>query len=250
MIAAVTEARKHIPGEIEFRVLDRSRRRCALCFHLNDDLTEKLGQIAHIDKNRANYAEDNLAWLCLPHHSLFDSKTSQHKNDTISEVKNARNNLYLTVEQGLHSATVTIEAPQGRNTDRKTLAHIVQIITRECLILLQYPNFVGNSYLYSRIDCLALFIRDYHQPQHEFIDPELEELRSQYRNNVIQFLSIAQTLTEPMPDDPARFALSTVMRRVYPDQYLHYGKVLDGAATKAFDSYQKLIRRARQKLEF
>src|ERR1017187_8108433 len=30
--------------------------------------------------DRTNRAEDNLAWMCLPHHSLFDSKTSQHKN--------------------------------------------------------------------------------------------------------------------------------------------------------------------------
>jgi len=51
------EARKRTPGDIELRVLDRSRRRCTLCFHLSGDSTEKHGQIAHLDDNPANYAD-------------------------------------------------------------------------------------------------------------------------------------------------------------------------------------------------
>jgi hypothetical protein len=42
-------------------------------------LSEKLGQIAHLDKDPSNAAEDNLAFMCLTHHALYDSKTSQHK---------------------------------------------------------------------------------------------------------------------------------------------------------------------------
>src|SRR4051812_35691489 len=69
------EPRKRTPPEIELSVLDKSRRRCALCFQFAGDLTEKRGQIAHMDDNPANYAEDNLAFFCLDHHSVFDSKT-------------------------------------------------------------------------------------------------------------------------------------------------------------------------------
>jgi hypothetical protein len=32
--------------------------------------------------------------MCLDHHSLYDSKTKQHKNYTIHEVKDARSRLY------------------------------------------------------------------------------------------------------------------------------------------------------------
>ena len=53
----MVQGRRHIPGDIELRVLNRSRGRCALCFQLNGDLTEKYGQIAHIDKDPANYKE-------------------------------------------------------------------------------------------------------------------------------------------------------------------------------------------------
>ena len=44
----MVQGRRHIPGDIELRVLNRSRRRCALCFQLNGDLTEKYGQIANV----------------------------------------------------------------------------------------------------------------------------------------------------------------------------------------------------------
>jgi hypothetical protein len=91
-------ARRTNDPTIESRVLTRSARRCCLCFSLKRDFSEKEGQIAHLDQNPANRAEDNLAFLCLRHHSLYDSRTSQHKNYTIMEVKSARDALYERVQ--------------------------------------------------------------------------------------------------------------------------------------------------------
>src|SRR5271156_4124538 len=99
-------ARKGTPNEIELAVLDRSRRRCTLCFHLDGDIREKHGQIAHLDQEPSNFAEDNLAFICLAHHSLYDSRTSQHKNYTVSEVKAARERLYTLIESGGHLQTI------------------------------------------------------------------------------------------------------------------------------------------------
>jgi hypothetical protein len=65
-------------------------------------LKEKHGQIAHLDDDRANYAKDNLAFLCMEHHSLYDSETSQHKNYTIQEVKRARTMLCEAIARGEH----------------------------------------------------------------------------------------------------------------------------------------------------
>src|ERR1022692_610272 len=106
--------RKNIPVDRETAVLINSGRRCVLCFHLNRDLEEKHGQIAHLDGDRTNRAEDNLAWMCLPHHSLFDSKTSQHKNYSLAEVKAARRNLYAAVQKGRHQ-----ESPSPRVSTRR-----------------------------------------------------------------------------------------------------------------------------------
>src|SRR5712671_5214974 len=84
------QPRKKTLKDVETAVLAKSARRCALCFHLKDDLTEKRGQIVHLDDDPSNRTEDNLAWMCLDHHTLLDSKTSQHKNYTPHEVKAAR----------------------------------------------------------------------------------------------------------------------------------------------------------------
>src|SRR5436305_348478 len=91
----------YINPAVEARVLTRSARRCCLCFYLKRDFTEKEGQIAHLDQNSSNGAEDNLAFLCLPHHSLYDSRTSQHKNYTLLEVKTARKTLHEQVQSRL-----------------------------------------------------------------------------------------------------------------------------------------------------
>jgi hypothetical protein len=103
-MATKRHLRKRTQPNVETAVLAKSARRCALCFHLSGDLTEKNGQIAHLDGDRTNGAEDNLAWMCMDHHSLFDSKTSQHKNYTIREVKHARSKLYKLVADCRHLA--------------------------------------------------------------------------------------------------------------------------------------------------
>jgi hypothetical protein len=101
-VRSVLMDRKPIPQEILTAVIMKSARRCPLCFYLSRDLTEKLGQVAHLDKNRSNPEEDNLAFMCLEHHSWFDSTTSQHKNYTLGEVKGARAMLYSAIARNEH----------------------------------------------------------------------------------------------------------------------------------------------------
>ena len=89
--------RKKVDPRVEALVLAQSARRCCMCFRLRRDLSEKLGQIAHLDHDPANGCEDNLAYLCMDHHSLYDSRTSQHKNYTLTELTEAREDLYREV---------------------------------------------------------------------------------------------------------------------------------------------------------
>jgi hypothetical protein len=111
-------ARTHIPEHILHRVLDRSRRRCALCVHFDNEWLRKEGQIAHLDRDRSNFAEDNLAFLCLPHHDDYDTKRQQTKNLTIPEAKTARDRLYASIEEGGDLATAS---PQNFITRLGTL---------------------------------------------------------------------------------------------------------------------------------
>lgn len=94
--------RPKVPKDIEAEILVKSARRCALCYHLVGDLTEKRGQIAHLDHNRLNNKEDNLAFMCFEHHDLYDTTTSQSKNYTQAEAKRARDNLHAAIAAREH----------------------------------------------------------------------------------------------------------------------------------------------------
>ena len=80
--------------KIDRDILLQSRRRCCLCFGLNNDLAEKKGQIAHLDGDSSNNKTDNLAFMCFDHHDQYDSTTSQSKSLQIGEVKSYRDKLY------------------------------------------------------------------------------------------------------------------------------------------------------------
>lgn len=87
--------RKHISDGTIANVLIKSRRRCCLCFGLEKDHKIKLqGQIAHLDHHSENNDENNLAYLCLVHHSIYDSKNEQIKTLTLAEAMKYRDDLY------------------------------------------------------------------------------------------------------------------------------------------------------------
>lgn len=56
------------------------------------------GQLAHLDSNPGNNAEDNLAFLCFDHHDEYDGRTSTAKGLRESEVRHWRDELYREME--------------------------------------------------------------------------------------------------------------------------------------------------------
>ena len=81
-------------------MLLRSRRRCCLCFGFDRDATQKNGQLAHIDRNPAKSAADDLAFLCLDHHNEYDSLPRQTKRLTSRELRRYKAQLESAVERG------------------------------------------------------------------------------------------------------------------------------------------------------
>jgi len=78
---------------MEVRVIKRCRRRCCICYGLKRDDSIKQGQIAHLDRDPSNNAIENLTFLCLEHHDLYDGRTSQSKNFTPDEVEGYRDEI-------------------------------------------------------------------------------------------------------------------------------------------------------------
>lgn len=83
-----------IPKETETAVLLLSRRRCAFCFGLENDVTRKEGQLAHVNRRPNDNRQENLAFLCLPHHDEYDTKRSQSKGLTPGELRKYVAKLY------------------------------------------------------------------------------------------------------------------------------------------------------------
>lgn len=92
-----SKPRPKVPPATETQILVLSRRRCALCFGIAFDLSEKKGQIGHLDQNHENNKLNNLIWFCLDHHDSYDSSTSQSKGFTQREVTYYREELYKAV---------------------------------------------------------------------------------------------------------------------------------------------------------
>lgn len=69
------------------------RRRCCLCWHIDDRRHDRQGQIAHLNRKRDDNRLSNLVYLCLDHHNAYDSRTSQSKNYMELEVRRYRDML-------------------------------------------------------------------------------------------------------------------------------------------------------------
>ena len=86
--------RRQFPTDVITKVLISSRRRCAMCYGLDGDATEKEGQIAHVDRDASNVALKNAAWLCTRHHPRYDSRSRQTRGHTPDELRSYRAMLY------------------------------------------------------------------------------------------------------------------------------------------------------------
>jgi hypothetical protein len=247
---AMTKApRKPTPSGIELQVLDQSRRRCTLCFHLKGDLSEKHGQIAHLDDNPANYAEDNLAFMCMEHHSLYDSTTSQHKNYTVHEAKAARARLHQAIANGEH---ITGGSPgsapsRGVEADRQTLARLVELMMKTGSIdFLRTNNFAGWSFDWSRLDGVQECLLQA-GPEHEFLDVDLEQLREKFRMASHTFMKYTAANTFVVGTG-GRQGVPEDWEVQQPERFKETVKEIHEGADAVCGSYDELIRAARRRL--
>jgi hypothetical protein len=233
---------------VETAVLAKSARRCTLCFHLKGDLTEKLGQIAHLDDNPSNRAEDNLAWMCLEHHSLYDSKTKQHKNYTIHEVKATRSKLYELVTGGKHLTPSSALPYLQAEADKKILRDFMETVPSNGSIrFLRTNNFAGFSFEWKRLEDIEAFFHDRNGPDHEFLDPELEATRQKFRESCQGLLVALATNTFPTNSE-GRQAVPDDWETEAPERFNRVVNEIHTAAEAVCSTYDDLVRLARKKL--
>jgi hypothetical protein len=92
--------RRSLSPDDEAKVLEKCRRRCCVCFVLENNDSQRDGQLSHLDHDNSNGDPDNFVFLCLRHHNIYDSKMSQAKNMTEREVRLYQAKLHQAVEHG------------------------------------------------------------------------------------------------------------------------------------------------------
>jgi hypothetical protein len=240
--------RKPIPPDVQAEVLTKSRRRCTLCFYLHGDLDEKKGQIAHIDDNPSNFKIDNLAWMCLEHHSVFDSTNSQHKNYTEDEVKIARAELQKAIADGKHLTYKKSDPkPQrGLATDRQTLDALMTLMaTTRTIEWLRTFNFAGYSFDTNNLNGIGTYTSQ-QGPERKFVDDELEVMRDAFEAAATAFLNVVGIETFPMGS--GRNTVPQEWELESPERFDRVVRELHGGAELVCTTYDALVGAARRKL--
>lgn len=136
--------------------------------------------------------------MCLPHHSLFDSKTKQHKNYTIREVKDARAGLYDLVAKGKHLTPATAMPYLQAEVDKKILRDVMETVPSSgSMSFLRQNNFAGFAFDWKRLLDIERFVHNRNGPDHEFLDSELETVRRAFLESCRVLLDTLGTHTFP-----------------------------------------------------
>lgn len=172
--------RAAIPRPVEVEVLTECRRRCALCFGLKADLSEKRGQIAHVDRNAANPKKRNLVFLCLEHHDAYDSRPSQSKGHLPEEVVQYREMLVSAMKLLSENAIPARQEPPKVESSEGARQHDVDVFERGQVImpgtaLRQILERLRSDHSYTRSDgrMLDRWLGAHQHVENEFVSEDL-----------------------------------------------------------------------------
>jgi len=130
------KGRVSVSPEVRQEVLNRSRRRCCMCFGLKGDLGVKQGQLAHLSRDPSNSRPSDLAYLCQECHTLYDTKSNRVLGFTADEVRVYRDQLYAELEQNKVEWRLTIRASKAEYSAAKIA------VDKAKSILSEYTNDV------------------------------------------------------------------------------------------------------------
>lgn len=189
--------RPTIPREVEVSILTKSHRRCALCFVLEFCTTVVRGQIAHIDRNRNNNDEGNLAYLCLRHHDEYDSSTSQSKRFLPTELTEAKAALESWAQKQIPGDVDS--APLKQDEIPKVRSRVLpELFDRRIPIYRAFHRFVVSVSSEPNISNteLAVFVRDTHDALFLFGD-KIEEYLHQVYVIAIELRALQNRMARP-----------------------------------------------------
>ena len=184
---------------MQVEVLTQCARRCALCYGVDDDFSEKQGQIAHLDKDRSNSALPNLAFLCFNHHDRFDGVTSQSKGYKASEIVHYQKLLHQRVEERFSRA----ERIERESTIEEKEYTDVEGVRDRCIALGKSPALFERQILARAAaykEALVLYTRANEKLNFELPVEVLEEMDEKQCNEILDNLQIPRGTYGILPE--------------------------------------------------
>jgi len=184
-------ARKRISIDNEVEHLFLSRRRCSLCFGLNNDFKIKRGQLAHIDQDNTNAHFDNLVFLCFDHHDEYDSKTSQSKGLRPNELKRYRNNLYAFINTWDANNKEEQSVPQSQDVKNNTF-FIYQLINKESVCGYDFLALNETHQVYISISDDHFSINSYYWEVSQWLNCDYKRTSNSFYFDFIELTNFIQ----------------------------------------------------------
>jgi HNH endonuclease len=169
--------------EIAEEALISSGRHCCLCHKFCGTKIE----LHHI-KQRKDGGEDsfeNCLPLCFDCHADVMQYNPAHpkgKKYTESELKRHRSNWYDKVK---HSQGSMVTNSNYLNIDRKTFERLIQLLDSKFLMyFIKQNGFIGGPFPDKIYQDINVFLIECELPEFEFIDADLEGLKSELKQNL------------------------------------------------------------------
>ncbi len=189
-----------------------------------------------------------MVFLCLDHHSQYDSRTSQHKNYTVGELKQAKADLCDAISQGAHIAHLSSVGPQDqREADRKILGDLLGSLPSSGVMTFLRENDFGSAFRFEELLELRRYVAERRGPEHEFLDQQIESARQRFLKAAQQFLGTLARYTVPTPK-AGLFSIPGKWEDAPPETYQTAADLINEAADAACAEYESLVRLARRKL--
>jgi hypothetical protein len=221
-----------------------------MCFHLDEDLSVKDGQLAHIDRDRGNGAESNLVFLCLVHHNQYDARPSQAKGWLPAELAAIKRQFLQAIAEGRHVISRATLAAQGRKADRAMFAELVQMmIQSRTADFLRRTCFGSESFHWRQLNDIENYVTFSDGAEHEFIDRDLEARRQRFIVEYKAFRSRLADNTAPTKHNPPYRTVPMEWEETDPKRYTRTVNMLRAAADKVCVAYDDLVRLGRERFE-
>lgn len=243
-------------------------RHCCICHKFCSFKMELHHILALADGGDDTY--DNCIPLCFECHAdvrAYDPKHPKGRKYTVSELKGHRDRWYEKVR---NSQALTTN-PEYIELDRKLFVEIKQILNKDGSIETVRKHDYGGAFKLEWHRGLYDFIYFCQEPECEFLDADMEGLRSRLADDIMKFLHEIGIHTFPLdgnpelnriqdePEDDMRF-ISECHREGISDEEF-YARVkrgreflsnirseLNNLSQQVWDTYEEFIRSGRRKL--